>query len=370
MKILYGVQGTGNGHITRARAMQKEFEKQNIQVDYIFSGREKEKFFDMEPFNDWRHFSGLTFSYQAGEIHYLSTLKKNKIKPLFKDIKQLNVKQYDIILTDFEPITAWAAKRQNIPCIGMGHQMAFDYNIPKEANNFLAKQVMRYFCPSDIKLGLHWHHFEQPILPPIADTHDSEIKNVPNFILVYLGFEDLKQVQHFLKTQKNTQFVIFADIKEQYVNENITINPLSREGFLAALAQCDGVISNAGFELSSEAIQLGKKLLVKPLKGQMEQLSNAKALVELDFGMRMNTLDPTILSEWLKRDNFKSATYPNVAAAIVKWIITGKWKNPTEVQTNIKTLAAELWNNTQGFNNKPTQNSLISAIQNTTSSKV
>jgi UDP:flavonoid glycosyltransferase YjiC (YdhE family) len=39
MKILYGVQGTGNGHITRARAMAAEMHAAGVEVDFVFSGR-------------------------------------------------------------------------------------------------------------------------------------------------------------------------------------------------------------------------------------------------------------------------------------------------------------------------------------------
>src|SRR5690606_32265718 len=54
MKILYGVQGTGNGHITRTRAMARELGKRSVAVDYLFSGRPADKFFDMEEFGDYR----------------------------------------------------------------------------------------------------------------------------------------------------------------------------------------------------------------------------------------------------------------------------------------------------------------------------
>jgi len=36
MKILYGVQGTGNGHLTRARVMAKACKEKGIEVDWIF----------------------------------------------------------------------------------------------------------------------------------------------------------------------------------------------------------------------------------------------------------------------------------------------------------------------------------------------
>ena len=49
MRIFYGVQGTGNGHLSRARAMANEFlQYPDISVDWLFSGRERHHYFDME----------------------------------------------------------------------------------------------------------------------------------------------------------------------------------------------------------------------------------------------------------------------------------------------------------------------------------
>ncbi len=45
MKILYGVQGTGNGHIARARAMSKAFESHDVQVDFLFLGEHRRNTF-------------------------------------------------------------------------------------------------------------------------------------------------------------------------------------------------------------------------------------------------------------------------------------------------------------------------------------
>ena len=39
MKLFYGVQGTGNGHITRAREMAKALAEAGVEVTYMFSGR-------------------------------------------------------------------------------------------------------------------------------------------------------------------------------------------------------------------------------------------------------------------------------------------------------------------------------------------
>lgn len=338
MRILYGVQGTGNGHITRARALNSHFEAANIQADFLFSGRPKDKFFDMEEFGDnWRCRRGLTFVHEAGQLKFRRTIQQNSVKTLVKDIAQLDLSPYDLVITDFEPITAWSAKRQNKPCLGVGHQYAFNHDVPKMGDTLLPKSIMRYFAPTEFSLGLHWHHFGAPILPPIAETQPVDQNNVErDKIVVYLGFEEPEEVIQFLEPFNDHLFVYYGPFPQYESRGNIQLKPLSREGFHRDLVACNGVISNAGFELASESIQLGKKLLVKPLMGQMEQLSNAKALEELNLGMTMTSLDRSKLRLWLDDFESKRVIYPNVAKAIVEWVAAGDWHNS-------KPLVESLW---------------------------
>lgn len=337
MKILYGVQGTGNGHVTRARALNRHFRQLGLQVDFLFSGRERRKYFDMAEFGDsWRCCKGLTFSYSSGRIKFFATLLENNLRQLLRDVRSLDLSAYDLVLTDFEPITAWAAKLQGKPCLGIGHQYAFHYPVPKVGQNLVSRILMRAFAPADYSLGLHWHHFNAPILPPIAEIPADSHPADPEKIVVYLGFEEVEEVIQFLEPFPQWLFVIYGPFTHYQSFGNVQLKPLSREGFCRDLATCSGVISNAGFELASEAIQLGKKLLVKPLMGQMEQLSNARALELLGLGMSMNTLDAARLQEWLCHFEARQMVYPDVAHAIVQWIKAGNWENIAE-------LAQSLW---------------------------
>ncbi len=55
MKILYGANATGNGHINFAFTFTKAFsQRDDIEVNYIFSGRDKNKYFDMDCFDDYQ----------------------------------------------------------------------------------------------------------------------------------------------------------------------------------------------------------------------------------------------------------------------------------------------------------------------------
>jgi uncharacterized protein (TIGR00661 family) len=98
---------------------------------------------------------------------------------------------------------------------------------------------------------------------------------------------------------------------------------MSRELFQHDLKTCSGVISNSGFELISEALELGKKILVKPVVGQAEQVSNALALTTLKYGTSMKTLDTNIVKQWLQQNHKVCVSYPNVAKHIVSRIKQG-----------------------------------------------
>lgn len=104
---------------------------------------------------------------------------------------------------------------------------------------------------------------------------------------------------------------------------HIICNPLSRDKFQQDLYDCAGIISNAGFELASEALQLGKKILVKPLHAQMEQISNAAALHQLGYGHVMNDMDISAIEHWLHDPHAVRVTYPDIAKVIVDWLQAG-----------------------------------------------
>lgn len=322
MRILYGVQATGNGHISRARAMEKQLSKAGVTVDFLFSGRPAEQFFDMQQFGQYQLKRGLTFATQAGSVNYWQSAKKASIGELWRDIRNLDLSHYDLVLTDFEPISAWAAKRQNKTCIAIGHQYAFLHAIPMENANIVSRSVFRHFAPAKYALGLHWHHFNQPILPPIIDLPATQSSVNLKQVLVYLPFEDQQQVISLLQPLTEFTFCIYGPGLTPSQLGHIRTQPPSLQAFKTDLLQSEAVLSNAGFELISEALQLKKHIMVKPLQGQMEQQSNALALTQLKLASRVDKLHTKLIADWLygqRATNTKQ--YPNVAAAICDWLL-------------------------------------------------
>ncbi|MFY8273902.1 MJ1255/VC2487 family glycosyltransferase [Pseudoalteromonas sp. SSDWG2] len=338
MKILYAIQGTGNGHTTRARVMAKTLAKMNIEVDYFFSGRQPERYFDMQEFGRYQTRRGLTFVSEKGRIHPLKSIKNIHACELIRDIRALELSAYDCVLNDFEPISAWAAKRQKVPVLGISHQAAFlSDRVPIVGQRLFSKAVIRHFAPADVYLGVHWHPFDSAIIPPfIEQVHDIDCDHVENKVVVYLPFEDLAEVVSYLKDFPEIEFYCYHPDAIDTSYTHVHLRKPSRKGFLRDLASASGVIANAGFELSSEALSMGKKLLIKPLKGQFEQYSNAATLAQMQRAKVMHYLNQSALDEWLNVAKKERINYPQDPQPLINWLLSGSWHNPSR-------LTEQLW---------------------------
>jgi hypothetical protein len=125
-------------------------------------------------------------------------------------------------------------------------------------------------------------------------------------------------------------------VPKPYDEGHIHIRPFSREGFQVDLHRCEGVICSAGFELPSEAIHLGKKILVQPVAGQMEQKSNALALEKLGYGFTAKKFDVETLKQWLPlKPPAHPRHFPDVAKALVNWLMQGGGENIGELQQQL-----------------------------------
>lgn len=341
MKVLYGVQATGNGHISRARAMAAAFRAHGVDVTWLFSGRERSQLFDMEPFGDFRHRRGLTFATRAGAVRYWQTLRQNHLPRFLRDVGELSLTGFDLVVTDFEPVTAWAGRRAGVPTIGIGHQYAFGPDTPIAGDHWLARQIMHWFAPVDRAVGLHWHPYNSSILPPILDLPEPE-GEPSDHVLVYLPFEDVSAVIALLQQFPEFRFRLYGPGLDSVEHRNVSQRPSSVRAFKQDLATCSGVICNSGFELISECLHWQKPVLTKPLAGQTEQLANALALRQLGHATVTPQLDHKSLAPWLRqRPPSSGLRFPDVAGTLAAWLAAG-------AGAEIATLQQQLWQDTGG----------------------
>ncbi|TGD72702.1 hypothetical protein E4634_14385 [Mangrovimicrobium sediminis] len=336
MKILYGVQGTGQGHISRARAMAEALREWPVEVTWLFTGRARENLFDMEAFGNFEHRHGLSFTSRAGKLHYAATVMDNNLPRFLREARELDLSPYDLVICDYEPVTARAARQQGRQVIGIGHQYAFGPATPRCGGSWLQEQILYRFAPVDVPLGLHWHPYADNVLPPILDLPDLPVTRGEHLV-VYLPFEDQDEVTRILRQFPQRRFVQYSSQLVDEERGNVSRRKADFHGFKLCLAGSAGVICNSGFELISECLQWRKPVLTKPLARQMEQHSNALALEQLGYACTTPVFDAPALEQWLAARHLTAdIQFPDVAAALARWLAQGCRESPA-------VLSQQLW---------------------------
>jgi uncharacterized protein (TIGR00661 family) len=282
MKIFYAVQATGNGHISRAMEILPHL-KQYGEVDLFLSGANST--LQLNASVKYRS-KGVCFFYSnSGGLNYFQTVKKFAPLRVIKEARDLPVEKYDLVINDFECITSLACAMKKIPSVNFGHQASFQSTkSPRPKNkNLLGEFVLNNYARASQYIGLHFKRYDDFILPPVIKKSILLAESMDKgHITVYLPSFSDKLVSNYLSLIKDFRFEVFSkEIKQPVTQNNISFIPVNKDAFNKSLITCHGIITNSGFETPAEALSLGKKLLVIPIKGQYEQLCNATALEEM-----------------------------------------------------------------------------------------
>jgi len=338
MNILYGVNATGNGHISRSRIAISELKKRGHNVTVLFSGRNAEDFFDLDEFEPYIIKKGFTFLFKNGKLNVIKTLLNIDLIQFIKDVFRIK-KDYDIIITDFEPISAYAARIRGIHCIGIGHQYSFLNKIPKSFKMKLASLFfLRFYTPINTTISSHFFHFNQAILPPFVDKElkkRNDLKTKKNSFLVYLAWEERDKIISILNQINGNEFIYYCSVKQEIQIDNVKVKPFSNQNFKNDLISCNGLITNAGFQLPAEAIYLGKKILCKPLIGQPEQEHNAQTLKKLKYAKVCDKFTRNEIESWIKDGTQKQKLFNDPLDLIMEMV-----ENPKE---DMSKKIAEKW---------------------------
>jgi len=324
MKILFGIQGTGNGHIIHSREVLKYLVKE-AEVDVLVSGSHHEVNLGFEI----RYkLEGLGFMFgKKGGIDYWKSIRSASPYKLVSDIYSLPVNEYDLVLSDFEPVTAWAAKMKGKPYVCISHQaslLSSKVPRPNQKNRF-QQLVMQWYAPGDNLIGLHFKEYDDFIFTPIIrqEIRDSVPTNNGHYT-VYLPSYHERYITRILHKIDVPWEIFSKHYKgEPFTRDNVTVFPVEDNRFVQSLSSCTGLLCNAGFDTPSEALYLGKKLMVVPMKRQYEQECNAEALrglgVPVVDKIRRNFTKE--LAQWVNSSYIYQANYENNIPQIVQRIL-------------------------------------------------
>ncbi len=323
MKILYAIQGTGNGHLARAMEIIPML-KEMAETDVLVSGTQA----DLKlPFEVKYRLYGMSFVFGTnGGVDIRKTIAQIRIFRFLKDIITLPVHQYNLIISDFEPVTAWACKVQRKKCVGLSHQNAvLHHHAPKpHKTDWFGKVILKRYAPVSLKYGFHFNQLDSFIFPPVirSDVRKAKAFN-NNHYTVYLPSYSNEEITKVLSAIKQVQWEVFSKHnQETYQSENILFQPVSFEQFNKSFTGCKGILCNAGFETPAEALYMGKKLCVIPMKNQYEQVCNAAFLSEMGITTLSDFKESVYdISHWVENGKPFQIQYPDRTKEILEKIL-------------------------------------------------
>jgi uncharacterized protein (TIGR00661 family) len=321
VKILYAIQGTGNGHLARAEDVVPALQQYG-DLDLFVSGAQA----DIQLSFPVKYKSkGLSFYFgKSGGIDLKKTFGRNSAKSVYKEIKNFPVENYDLIVNDFEPISAWAARRRKVPCVGLSHQAALLCNKCPQPKNFdlVGEWILKNYAPVDSWVGFHFREYDKNIFTPVIRNRirQAKVTDEGHYTVYLPAYDDKKLVQLFLKMKSLRWHIFSKHIRKPYHINKVSVYPVNNEHFTASMASATGVLCGAGFETPAEALFLGKKLLVVPMKRQHEQHYNAAALKEMGVPVLKKVKKKQVdkIAEWIEQNDRVTVQYEDHTMAAVE----------------------------------------------------
>ena len=311
--ILYGVNGEGSGHSSRAREVIAHLEAQGHRVHVASFDRGYENLKDDFEVTE---IDGLRLAYVHNRVRYRKTIVRNllhlpetsrKVRALGRQAQGWNL---DLVITDYEPITCHVGHKLKLPIIAIDNQhlltdaeITYSRECRKEAA--AAKLVTRLMTPgADAYLVISF--FEARVkkktkttflFPPILRAEVLRARPTNgDYVLVYVTSEAGAPLD-VLRTVRQ-KFVCYGFNREGK-DGNLEFRKPALGGFLEDLAGCRAIVANAGFSLISEALYLGKPYLAWPVKKQFEQVFNAYYIGQTGYGAYWDDLNKERVESFL-----------------------------------------------------------------------
>jgi uncharacterized protein (TIGR00661 family) len=320
VRILFAIQGTGNGHIARAEDVVPILQQYG-ELDLFVSGAQA----DIKLGYPVKYKSkGLSFFFgKSGGIDFMKTFKQNSSKDVYKEIKKFPIEKYDLVINDFEPISAWAARKREIPCIGLSHQSALlSPKVPRPRKiDPVGEWVLHNYAPVDKFVSFHFEKYDDNIFTPVIRSAVREQKPIEKeHYTVYLpSYDDRKLVPILARIPQIEWHIFSKHARKPYHVGKLSVYPVSKDDFASSMTSAKGVLCGAGFETPAEALYLGKKLMVVPMKSQLEQHYNAASLEKLGVPILKKVKKKNIekIVEWIETSDRITVDYPNTTAEAV-----------------------------------------------------
>lgn len=368
MKFLFVIQGEGRGHMTQAIALADILLEGGHNLTAVCIGKSKRR---QIPDFVYQNIKSPIHTFESP--NFISDKKDKSINigktiihnlrkwPIYKEslteIDNLVTKHQPDVILNFYDILAGlyrAIYQPKCQFWTIGHQYLAGHPAFEFPRNSLFKTLIFKLnnkltsLNADLKLALSFQPLPQTnektlVLPPLLRKEIRHLKATQHdFILAYTvnpGYGE--EILEFSKANPGIKVEAFWD-KKGAPNHyrplpNLVFHQLNDRLFLEKMAACRGLITTAGFESVCEAIYLGKKVMMIPVKGQFEQSCNALDAINAGAGIQALSFDIQKFDTYLKKESSQKEIQNKWAdqfSGIFKNLLEEKTALTPEVITN------------------------------------
>jgi len=320
MRILYGVVGEGMGHAIRSKVVLEWLFGQGHRVETMASSRAAD--FLAKRFPEVHRIHGLHMIYDENRVRKSRTLWSNvrdgmralpsQIRSYFELVDDFAP---ELVISDFESWAYLYGKTHGLPVISIDNmQVLSRCKHPDDlaAGIRLQFELTRAFVAS--KLPFCDHYFitsfffpmvrrkRTTLVPPVLRPEVIDVAAARgDHLLVYQTAEDHRALAEVLAGcgLECRVYGLRRDLQEEQVEGNLRYRPFNERTFIDDLASARAVVSGGSFTVMSECVYLHKPLLSVPVKGQVEQVVNARYLQHLGYGRIADHIDASVLKDFL-----------------------------------------------------------------------
>ena len=310
MKILYGVNGEGMGHATRSRVVIDHLLSEH-DVRVVASGAAFEYLRDGLPAVD--RIFGPTFAMEEGEIRRWATVREN-LATVGRELSPTAREWYarvlewrpEVVITDFEPLAALYARESRSPLIAIDNINMLDrcrhdaeivagarsdFRVAKAVTASMVNGANEYVVTTFFYPRVS--RARTTLVPPIVrpEVEAAEPERGEHLVVYFGGDPALLDALRASGVPCRVYGMRGGPAADER-DGNLEFRPRSNDGFVEDLRTARGVVAGGGFSLLSEAVYLGKPVLAIPLRGQFEQLLNARYLEREGYGLCAQDVGP------------------------------------------------------------------------------
>ena len=309
------------GHAVRSRVVLEHLLSRGHEIEIMASGRAAD--FLAARFKGVRRIHGFHIIYGENQMRLAATVGSNlvstaaglprNVSAYFDLIRRFSP---ELVLSDFDSWTYLYGKAHGLPVISVDNNQIINRGRhPSEvvAGHEMDYQLARAFVGAKLPFCLHYvittffhPELRKPqttLVPPILRP---EILSAPStrgdHLLVYQTAEGNTGLARTLAAtgMECRIYGMRRGIQEEQIEGNLRYRPFDEATFISDLATARAAICGGGFTVLGEAVYLRKPTLSVPVRGQFEQVLNARWLERLGYGRHAESLqDPAVVHRFL-----------------------------------------------------------------------